>query len=192
MTLPRCAWAGDEPLMVAYHDTEWGVPCTDERRLFEFLILETAQAGLSWRTILHRRDGYRRAFADFDASQVAAFADAERAGLLSDPAIIRNRQKIDAAIHNARQFLQIQQEFGGFACYLWRFVASQPRVGCWAAAHLVPTESIESRALSTDLRRRGFRFVGPIICYAYMQAVGLVNDHERKCFRCAAIPAALP
>jgi len=188
MTPARCAWAGADPLMVAYHDAEWGVPCTDERRLFEFLILETAQAGLSWRTILQRRDGYRRAFAGFDAAQVAAFGEADRARLLSDTAIIRNRLKIGAALQNARHVLQIQQAFGGFARYLWRFVDGHPRVGRWAAAPLVPTATAESMALSADLRRRGFRFVGPTICYAYMQAVGLVNDHERDCFRCTTVP----
>ncbi|MBU6335261.1 MAG: DNA-3-methyladenine glycosylase I [Chloroflexi bacterium] len=188
MTPARCAWAGADPLMVAYHDAEWGVPCADERRLFEFLILETAQAGLSWRTILQRRDGYRRAFAGFDAAQVAAFGETDRARLLSDTSIIRNRLKIEAAIQNARQVLQIQQAFGGFARYLWRFVDGHPRVGRWASAPLVPTTTAESMALSADLRRRGFRFVGPTICYAYMQAMGLVNDHERDCFRCTTVP----
>lgn len=188
--LVRCDWAGTDPLMVAYHDEEWGVPEHDERRLFEFLILEGAQAGLSWATILKRREAYRRAFAGFDPGIVATFDDADQTRLLADASIIRNRLKIAAAIANARAFLAVQDEHGGFAPYLWAFAGDAPIQGDRGTAAEIPAATAESRALSRDLRRRGFRFVGPVICYALMQATGLVNDHVRDCFRHAELAGA--
>lgn len=177
----RCPWCGDDPLYVAYHDDEWGVPCHDDRRLFEFLILEGAQAGLSWLTILRKREGYRRAFAGFDAAAVAGFGEADVARLLADPGIVRNRAKITAAIANARAFLAVQKEFGSFDAYLWRLVGGVPVVNRWSDPRDIPAETEASRKLSRDLRRRGFKFVGPTICHALMQAVGLVNDHLVSC-----------
>lgn len=159
------------------------MPVHDDRRLFEFLVLESAQAGLSWSTILRRRDGYRRAFARFDPARVARYTAARKRALLADPAIIRNRAKIEAAVGNARAFLAVQAEHGSFAVYLWRFVGGRPVQTAWRTGRQVPPESAVSRALSGDLRRRGFHFVGPTICYAFMQAVGLVNDHTLDCFR---------
>lgn len=179
----RCPWPGDNPLMVAYHDTEWGVPLYDDRKLFEFLLLDGAQAGLSWRTILNKREGYRQAFDNFDASRIAAYDDRKVAQLLADPGIIRNRQKIAAAIGNAQGFLQIQRELGSFAAYLWSFVNHRPIKNRWDNAAAIPAVSPESEAMSRDLRRRGFRFVGPTICYAFMQSAGMVNDHLPACFR---------
>ncbi|MBP6789192.1 MAG: DNA-3-methyladenine glycosylase I [Candidatus Promineofilum sp.] len=181
--LNRCPWAGSDPLYQAYHDDEWGVPAHDDRTLFEFLILEGAQAGLSWITILRKRDAYRRAFAGFDPATVAGFDEARVADLLADPGIVRNRLKINAAVGNARAFLAVQREFGSFDAYVWGFVGGQPLVNTPATLAEVPAETAESRALSADLKRRGFRFVGPTIMYAYMQAVGLVNDHLVTCFR---------
>jgi DNA-3-methyladenine glycosylase I len=182
----RCSWTRDE-LSIAYHDQEWGVPVHDDRRLFEFLILEGAQAGLSWITILKRRDHYRRALAEFDPAAVARFGDADVERLLADPGIIRNRLKVLAAIRNAQAFLAVQAEFGSFDAYLWRHVGGQPVVGSWRAAAEVPARTPQSDALSKDLKRRGFSFVGTTICYAFMQAVGLVNDHTADCFRHAAL-----
>jgi DNA-3-methyladenine glycosylase I len=179
----RCPWCGDDPLYVAYHDQEWGVPCHDDRKLFEFLTLESAQAGLSWITILRKRDSYRRAFADFDAEAVARFGDADIARLLADAGIVRNRLKIGAAIGNARAFLEVQEEFGSFDEYLWRFVDGRPIVNRWRTMAEVPAETDASRALSRDLRQRGFKFVGPTICYAHMQAIGMVDDHLVSCHR---------
>jgi DNA-3-methyladenine glycosylase I len=179
----RCPWCGNDPLYVAYHDAEWGVPQHDDRVLFEFLILEGAQAGLSWLTILKKRDNYRRAFAGFDVAAVAAFDDADVARLLADPGIVRNRLKIAAAIGNARAFLEVQREFGSFDAYLWRFVAGRPVQNAWQTMAEVPATSSVSDAMSRDLRHRGFKFVGSTICYALMQAVGLVNDHLAGCFR---------
>ncbi len=181
--LNRCPWAGSDPLYLAYHDDEWGVPVHDDRTLFEFLILEGAQAGLSWITILRKRDAYRRAFAGFDPAAVATFDEARIAALLADPGIVRNRLKVNAAVGNARAFLAVQREFGTFNAYVWGFVGGQPIVNTPATLADVPAETAESRALSADLKRRGFRFVGPTIMYAYMQAVGLVNDHLVTCFR---------
>ena len=181
--LNRCPWAGSDPLYQAYHDDEWGVPAHDDRTLFEFLILEGAQAGLSWITILRKRDAYRCAFAGFDVATVAAFDEERIATLLADPGIVRNRLKINAAVGNARAFLAVQREFGSFDAYVWGFVGGQPLVNTPATLAEVPAETAESRALSADLKRRGFRFVGPTIMYAYMQAVGLVNDHLVTCFR---------
>ena len=182
-TVDRCPWPGADPLMIEYHDREWGVPLRDDRKLFEFLLLDGAQAGLSWRTILHKREGYRRAFDDFDPARIAEYGDRDTARLLADPEIVRNRQKIAAAIGNAQAFLPVQQEFGSFAAYIWTFVGGNPIKNRWAADTDIPATSPESEAMSQDLRRRGFRFVGPTICYAFMQAAGLVNDHLPTCFR---------
>lgn len=183
----RCPWAGSDPLYVAYHDGEWGVPVHDDRTLFEFLILEGAQAGLSWATILKKRDAYRAAFAGFDPAQVAAYDEAKTAELLANPGIVRNRLKINAAVRNARAFLAVQAEFGSFDAYLWRFVGGRPRQNAWRTLAELPAETDASRAMSKDLQRRGFTFVGPTICYAFMQAVGMVNDHLVDCFRYAEI-----
>jgi DNA-3-methyladenine glycosylase I len=179
----RCPWAGSEPLMVAYHDDEWGVPVHDDRKLFEFLVLEGAQAGLSWRTILARREGYRRAFAGFDPVAVARFGAREVRRLLADPGIVRNRAKVEAAIGNARYFLEVQEEHGSFDRYLWGMAGGAPRRNAFRRPSDVPATTPEAEAISKDLRRRGFRFVGPTIVYATMQAVGLVNDHLVDCFR---------
>jgi len=180
--------AGD-PLYVAYHDGEWGVPSRDDRHLFELLVLEGAQAGLSWSTILHKRDGYRRAFADFDADQVAQFGPGDVERLLADPGIVRNRLKVTAAIDNARAVLAVREERGSLADYLWEFVGGEPIVGRFRSLGEVPAETAESRAMSKDLKRRGFRFVGPTICYAFMQATGMVDDHVTSCFRYAELTA---
>jgi DNA-3-methyladenine glycosylase I len=169
--------------MTAYHDTEWGVPQHDDRVLFEFLVLEGAQAGLSWSTILHRRDGYRRAFAGFDLAAVAAFDETDVERLLADPGIVRNRAKVASAIGNARAVRAVQAEFGSLDQYLWAFVNGSPTVNAHRSMAEVPAETEASRAMSRDLRRRGFTFVGPTICYAFMQACGLVNDHQLTCFR---------
>jgi len=182
--MTRCPWADpSKPDYLAYHDLEWGVPVHDDRLLFEFLILEGAQAGLSWYTVLRKRDHYRRAFAGFDPQRVARFGDREIEGLLADPGVIRNRAKIQAAIGNARAFLAIQEEFDSFDDYLWRFVDGRPIVHELKAIADYPATSPEGDALSRDLRQRGFKFVGPTICYAHMQAVGMVNDHTLDCFR---------
>jgi DNA-3-methyladenine glycosylase I len=182
-SLGRCPWCGDDPLYVAYHDLEWGVPCHDDRRLFEFLILEGAQAGLSWITILRKRENYRRAFAGFDPQPVARYGERDIARLLADPGIVRNRLKITAAIANARAWLAVQQEFGSFDAWLWRFVDGQPVINHWLHLKEIPVETDASIAMSRELRSRGFKFVGPTICYAFMQAVGLVNDHLVSCHR---------
>jgi DNA-3-methyladenine glycosylase I len=186
----RCAWSSlsADPLYLAYHDEEWGVPSRDDRHLFELLVLEGAQAGLSWSTILHKREGYRRAFAGFEIARVAHFGlpDVER--LLGDAGIVRNRLKVESAIANARRVLEVQSERGSFSDYLWELVDGEPIVGGWKAPAEIPAETAESRALSKDLKRRGFRFVGPTICYAFMQATGLVNDHVTSCFRYPVLP----
>ena len=174
--------AGD-PLYAAYHDEEWGVPSRDDRHLFELLVLEGAQAGLSWSTILHKREGYRHAFAGFDAERVARFGERDIERLLGDPGIVRNRLKVTSAIDNARAALAVQEERGSLAEYLWDFVGGEPIVGGFASLAEVPAETAESRAMSKDLKRRGFRFVGPTICYAFMQATGMVDDHVTSCFR---------
>ncbi len=179
----RCGWALSDPLYIRYHDREWGVPLHDDRRLFEFLILEGAQAGLSWITILRKRDGYRRAFADFDAERVARFGKRDVERLLRNEEIVRNRMKIEAAIQNARAFLDVRQAEGSFDRFLWRLVDRQPIQNRFKTLRDVPAETRESRALSSELKKRGFRFVGPTICYAFMQAVGVVNDHLLTCFR---------
>jgi len=180
----RCPWVDPtKPDYVAYHDEEWGVPVRDDRLMFEFLTLEAAQAGLSWYTILRRRDGYRRAFAGFDPEVVARFDQSRIDALLADPSIIRNRAKIHAAVANAQAFLKVQEEFGSFCAYIWRFVEGKPLVSERRTLADYPTTSAESVALSRDLGARGFAFVGPTICYAHMQATGLVNDHTVDCFR---------
>ena len=178
----RCGWAGDKPHMIRYHDREWGRPVHDDRKHFEMLLLEGAQAGLTWETILLRRDGYRRAFVEFDPKKVARFTAKKKAVLLKNPGIIRNRLKIDSAVTNAQAFLSIQDEFGSFDRYVWPFVGGKPKVNRWARMSQVPATSPESDTLSKDLKKRGFRFVGSTIVYAYMQAVGLVNDHTTNCF----------
>ena len=181
---PRCPWAGADPLMVAYHDEEWGVPCHDDRELFERLTLEGFQAGLSWATILRKREAFRQAFAGFDPERVAAFGPEDTARLLADPGIVRNRLKVAAAVRNAEAFLAVQREHGTFDRYLWGFVGGAPLVRpappTWEE---IPTRTPESDALSRGLKRRGFAFVGTTICYAFMQSVGMVNDHVRGCFR---------
>ncbi len=187
MTSTRCEWAGSDPLYVAYHDYDWGVPVHDDTLLFEMLILEGAQAGLSWSTILKKRASYRLAFAGFDPARVAAFGDPEVADLLANPGIVRNRAKIAAAIGNARAFLSVQSEFGSFDAYVWRFVDGSVRQNAWRALAELPAETEQSRAMSKDLIKRGFRFTGPTICYAFMQAVGMVNDHVVNCFRYAEL-----
>ena len=183
----RCPWAGPDPLYREYHDAEWGVPVHDDRHFFEMLILEGAQAGLAWITILRKRQGYRDAFDGFDPAAVARYDDRRVATLLENPAIVRNRRKIESAVGNARAFLQVQEELGSFDRYVWRFVDGRPRQNRWRTMAEVPAETAESRAMSRDLKRRGFRFVGPTICYAFMQATGLVNDHLVDCFRHAAL-----
>ena len=180
----RCEWApvGD-PLYLAYHDEEWGVPLHDDRRLFELLVLEGAQAGLSWATILRKREGYRAAFERFDPTRVARFSESDVERLLRDPGIVRNRLKIESAIANARAVLMIQEEAGSLDTYLWRFVGGAPMVNARPSLGAIPSETVESRVMSKELKSRGFRFVGPTICYAFMQAAGLVNDHIVGCFR---------
>ena len=179
----RCAWPGQDPLMIDYHDREWGVPVHDDAKHFEFLILEGAQAGLSWKTILYKREGYRRAFAAFDPAKVARFTPKRVEKLLLDASIIRNRQKIEAAIKNARAFLKVQDEFGSFDAYAWRFVDGQPVTNRRKGTGDVPATTPESDVFSKDLKARGFGFVGSTVIYAHMQAVGMVNDHVVHCFR---------
>jgi DNA-3-methyladenine glycosylase I len=178
----RCGWVSEDPIYRTYHDEEWGVPLRDDRRLFEMLILEGAQAGLSWITILRRREGYRRAFDGFDAAKVARYDEARIATLLQDPGIVRNRAKVEATVRNARAFLSLR-EAGSFADFLWAFVDGEPRRNAWRSLKEVPAETAEARAMSKALKSRGFGFVGPTICYAFMQAVGMVNDHVVDCFR---------
>lgn len=180
--LIRCGWANGE-LMIRYHDEEWGVPVHDDRALFEFLILEGAQAGLSWSTILNKRENYRRAFDGFDASCIARYDQRQIKQLLADAGIVRNRLKIAAAVENAKAFLRVQEKFGSFDKYIWQFVGGRPRVNGPRSLKQVPARTAESDAMSKDLKRGGFKFVGSTICYAFMQAVGMVNDHVRTCFR---------
>jgi DNA-3-methyladenine glycosylase I len=183
----RCEWAGSDPLYVDYHDREWGVPVRDDRLLFEFLILEGAQAGLSWITILRKRERYREVFDGFEATRVARYTSRKIDRLLADPGIVRNRAKVEAAVTNARAFLDVVDEFGSFATYVWQFVDGAPLENRWRRLSDVPAETDRSRAMSKDLKRRHFAFVGPTICYAFMQAVGMVNDHVVTCFRHAEI-----
>jgi DNA-3-methyladenine glycosylase I len=181
--MKRCAWAEtSDPLMLEYHDREWGVPVHDDRTHFEFLVLEGAQAGLSWSIVLKKREGYRRAFSQFDPAKVARYTVKRIEKLTSDPSIVRNRMKVESAVRNARAFLEIQREFGSFDTYCWQFVGGRPKVNRWTTA-AIPATSPESDALSKDLKRRGFNFVGSTVIYAYMQAVGMVNDHAADCFR---------
>lgn len=189
----RCSWAEGKPLDDAwsegkilelhYHDTEWGVPVHDDQVLFEFLILEGAQAGLSWSTILNKREGYRQAFDQFDYRKIANYDDQKLQSLLEDPGIVRNRLKIQSAVTNAKAFLEVQKEYGSFDAYIWQFVGGAPIQNNWTSSQQVPVSTAESDAMSKDLKKRGFKFVGTTICYAYMQAVGLVNDHTVDCFR---------
>ncbi|OLB53381.1 MAG: DNA-3-methyladenine glycosylase I [Candidatus Rokuibacteriota bacterium] len=179
----RCAWAGGDGAMVRYHDEEWGVPVHDDRRLFEFLTLESAQAGLSWATILKKREAYRRAFAGFDAARVARFSASRVRKLLGNASIVRNRAKIEATVGNARAWLRVQQEHGSVGAWIWLHVAGSPRQNAWTSRRRVPAVTDAARALSRDLKARGFKFVGPTICYAFMQATGMVNDHTTDCFR---------
>jgi len=179
----RCEWAGTEPLMVAYHDDEWGMPTHDDAALFELLTLEGAQAGLSWRTILNKREGYRTAFADFDPATVAAFTERDAERLLGDVGVVRHRGKIESTINNAQRVLEVQDERGSFDAYVWSFVDGTPIVGTWHQLGELPSSTAISTALSKDLKRRGFRFVGPTTVYAFMQAAGLVDDHVVTCFR---------
>ena len=179
----RCAWVGTDPLYVAYHDREWGVPVHDDRVLFEFLVLEGAQAGLSWLTILRKRENYRRAFDGFDPERVAAYGEAEVKKLLADPGIVRHELKIRGAVRNAKAFLAAQKEFGSFDRFMWPFVGGRPKRNAWRSVKEIPARTPESDALSRALKRRGFTFVGATICYAHMQAVGMVNDHTVDCFR---------
>jgi DNA-3-methyladenine glycosylase I len=190
MTVTRCEWAtGSSRLMLAHHDEEWGVPSHDDVHLFELLVLEGAQAGLSWSTILNKREGYRRAFAGFEPATVAVFTARDVERLLSDQGIVRNRLKIEASIANAEAVLRVQEVAGSFSAYLWDQVGGSPIVGRWKSLSDIPAQTEESRALSKDLKRRGFRFVGPTICYAFMQSVGLVNDHTVDCFRVEEVMA---
>ncbi len=188
----RCPWAGSDPLYVHYHDHEWGVPLHDDGRLFEMLVLEGAQAGLSWITILRKRDAYRDSFDGFDPATVARYGGARVDQLLRNPGIVRNRLKVQSAVTNARAFLAVQEQFGSFDAYVWRFVDGQPRVNAWTSIREIPASTSESDAMSRDLRQRGFKFVGPTICYAHMQATGMVNDHLVSCFRYAACGAGPP
>jgi DNA-3-methyladenine glycosylase I len=178
----RCAWANDE-LSIRYHDEEWGVPVHDDRTLFEFLTLEGAQAGLSWDTILRKRENYRQAFDGFDPQRIARYDRRKTAQLLRNPGIVRNKLKVASAVGNAKAFLQVQKEFGSFDRYIWQFVGGKPRVNSPMSFKQVPAQTAESDAMSKDLKKRGFKFVGSTICYAYMQAVGMVNDHVVRCFR---------
>ena len=180
----RCEWAPvGIPNYLAYHDEEWGLPSHDDVHLFEMLTLEGAQAGLSWSTILNKRQGYRRTFAGFDAAKVARFTPAKVERLLQDPGIVRNRLKVESTVNNAARVLDVRREFGSLDAFLWSFVGGRPKVNRWRSMSEIPSETHESRAMSKDLKRRGFRFVGPTVCYAFMQATGMVNDHEVGCFR---------
>lgn len=183
MSKPRCLWAGQNPLMITYHDTEWGVPLHDDRKLFEFLVLEGAQAGLSWQTVLNKRENYREAFDCFDPPKVAAYTQSDVDRLLGNAGIIRNRLKIEATIVNARKFLETQAEFGTFDRFIWQFTDGKTRVNALQVQSDIPAFTPESDVMSKELRRRGFKFVGTTICYAQMQATGMVNDHLVNCFR---------
>jgi DNA-3-methyladenine glycosylase I len=179
----RCPWGSENPLMIEYHDKEWGVPLYDDQKLFEFLCLESAQAGLSWNTILNKREGYRKAFANFDVKKVARFTPKKVEKLLQDPDIVRNRMKIEAAINNAKCFIQIQKEFGSFSDYQWQFVGGKPKVNKHRTMKTMKAKTKEAEAFAKDLKKRGFKFLGPTTVYAHMQACGMVNDHIQSCFR---------
>jgi len=178
-----CDWPGDDPLMIEYHDTEWGLPVHDDRKLFEFLVLDAAQAGLSWRTVLKKRENYRKAFRQFDPEKVARFKTRDIGRLLGDPGIIRNRLKVESAVANAKAMIDVQKEFGSFDRYIWGFTGGKTVKNKWKKLEQLPAESEESRAMSRDMKKRGFKFCGPVICYAFMQAAGMVNDHLVHCFR---------
>jgi DNA-3-methyladenine glycosylase I len=186
-TPTRCPWCGDNDLYRAYHDEEWGVPVREDAKLFEFVVLEGAQAGLSWITILRKREGYRRAFADFDADRVARFTSRDIEKRIANPAIVRNRAKIEATVANARAFLTLRDELGSFAEYQWKFVGGTTKHNRWRSMKEVPAETPESKAMAKDMKKRGFRFFGPIVAYAHMQATGMVNDHLTSCFRYRAL-----
>ena len=190
MPLFRCGWATIDEA-IRYHDEEWGVPVHDDRKLFEFTVLDAAQAGLSWNTVLRKREGYRAAFDNFDAEKIARYGKRKVAQLLADPGIIRNRQKISSAINNARQFLAVQEEFGSFDAYIWQFVGGRTIANAWWSLKAVPARTAESDAMSKELKGRGFNFVGSTICYAFMQAAGMVNDHLVDCFRYAELGRGL-
>ena len=179
----RCAWVGADQLMIDYHDREWGLPIHEDRKMFEFLILEGMQAGLSWMTILRKRENYRFAFDQFDPLAIALYDQQKIEDLLTNPGIVRNRRKVESAIQNARVFLEVKKEFGSFDAYIWQFVGGKPKVNAWQTIQEIPAQTQDSVAMSKDLLRRGFKFVGPTICYAHMQAVGMVNDHTVDCFR---------
>ena len=181
--MKRCEWANKSEIEMSYHDDEWGVPIHDDRSLFEFLVLEGAQAGLSWSTILRKREGYRKAFDNFDARKISRYPEAVVSRLLANPEIIRNRLKVNAIVTNARSFLRVQKEFGSFDRYIWQFVNGKPIQNSWKKMTEIPSSSPASEAMSKDLRKRGFKFVGTTICYAFMQAVGMINDHVVGCFR---------
>jgi DNA-3-methyladenine glycosylase I len=183
MNKQRCVWAVTDALYQSYHDTEWGMPLHDDQRLLEFLILEGAQAGLSWITILRKRENYRVAFDDFDAARIAAYSANKIESLLQNPGIVRNRLKVQAAVINAQKFLEVQAEFGSFNQFIWQFVEGKPKQNRWASLADIPASTAESNAMSKELKRRDFKFVGPTICYAHMQATGMVNDHTTNCFR---------
>ncbi len=179
----RCQWVTNEPLYIDYHDNEWGVPEHDDRKLLELLVLEGAQAGLSWSTILRKRGGYKKAFDDFDAKKIVQYNERKLEQLLSNNDIIRNRRKIAAIIQNAKAFLAVQQEFGSFNAYIWQFVGGKPKKNAWKTLKEIPSKTSESETMSKDLIQRGFKFIGPTICYAFMQATGMINDHTVDCFR---------
>jgi DNA-3-methyladenine glycosylase I len=183
MDKKRCTWVGEDPMMTVYHDTEWGVPVHNDRKLFEFMVLDAMQAGMNWRIVLHKRDNFKRAMDGFNPRKVAQYDDRELARLLETAGIIRNRQKLTACITNARAVLAVQKEFRSLDNYFWQFVNNEPVLNAWAEEGQIPATSPESEAMSRDLIKRGFKFVGPTICYAFMQAVGLVNDHLTSCFR---------
>lgn len=179
----RCIWCGDDPLYQQYHDNEWGVPCRDDKKLFEFLLLEGAQAGLSWITILRKREAYRQAFVDFDVDRVAAFTEHDIERCMQDAGIVRNRLKIKSAVSNAKLFIEIQKEFGSFSAYFWGYLDNQPIVNHWASHSEIPATTPLSDLIAKELKKRGFKFFGSTICYAFMQAMGLVNDHTTDCYR---------
>ncbi|MCG6877595.1 MAG: DNA-3-methyladenine glycosylase I [Deltaproteobacteria bacterium] len=181
--MTRCRWCGNDPLYVAYHDNEWGIPVHEDQLLFEFLILEGVQAGLSWLTILKKRDNYRQAFHGFDCTRIAKYTETDVTRLLADSGIVRNRLKIESAIRNARCVLEIEEEYGSLDMYLWRYVDGIPKQNAWKSISELPAKTEASEMMSKDLKKRGFKFVGPTICYAFMQAVGMVNDHTTDCFR---------
>jgi DNA-3-methyladenine glycosylase I len=189
MEQQRCEWGTSSALYIAYHDSEWGVPVHDERRLFEFLILEGAQAGLSWSTILNKRQAYLQAFDNFEPAKVASYDDAKVQALLANPGIVRNRLKIQAAIQNARSFLAVQDQFGSFDAYIWQFVDGKPRQNSWKSLQEIPATTQDSDSMSKELKKLGFTFVGSTICYAFMQAIGMVNDHVVDCFRWQEVKA---